>query len=113
MIFQKGNMWKISGYPEKYTTLEAAEKALSIINKNVANAQKIEEQKEAIQRQQVALAEEERLKKLTQLAEDSTPFEKMIAKNICKLCNLEPCECFTSIKKTELGRFEETTTSSL
>lgn len=112
MIFQKGNMWKISGHPQKYTTLEEAEKALAIINKNVAKINEIEKQKEAEQEQQAALAEEERLKKLSQLAVDSTPFEKMIAKNICKLCNLEPCECFTSIKKTEVGSYEEMNTYS-
>lgn len=112
MIFQKGNMWKISGHPEKFSTLEEAEKALSIINKNIAKISENEKQKEAMQRQQVALAEEERLKKLSQLAEDSTPFEKMIVKNICKLCNLEPCECFTSIKKTEVGSYEEMSTYS-
>lgn len=113
MIFEKRGMWKISGYPEKYATYAEAAKALESLGiqqqkVEIAKAVSAEEEKKKVE-----AAEAERLKRLAQLSEDSTPYEKMIAKNICTICDMEPCECFTSIKKTELGRFEETNTFSL
>lgn len=109
MIFEKRGMWKISGRPEKYATYEEAQSVLAKIDVNAANKLKA---KQSIENEKAAKAEQDRLEKLKNLAEDSTPLERMIVKNICKLCNLEPCECFTSIKKTEPGRFEETNTFS-
>lgn len=107
MIFKKGNMWKISGLPTKYSTREEAEQALAKINVQEAKLDKARKQK-LIEEQEKALAIElERQKKLDQLRADSTLFEKMIVKNICDVCNLEPCECSTYTKKTELGKYEE------
>jgi len=112
MIFEKRGMWKISGYPEKYATFEQAQSALEKINAGAAKEVEVKLNEEKVRLAEAAKAEEDRLEKLKTLLEDSTPYEKMIAKNICKLCNLEPCECFTSIRKTGRGRFEETNTSS-
>lgn len=96
MIFQKGNMWKISGYPQKYETFEEAERILAKIERRaLLDADMKAEQSESYAK--------EREEKLKQLAEDSTPYEIMIAKNVCLICNLEPCECFTYTKRTEAG----------
>ena len=92
MIFQKGGMWKISGYAQKYATYEEATAALNKINKIVEK--KVAEAVTIKERMEVAAkaAMEEAIAK-ADLAEDSTPYEKMILKNICLICNLEPCEC--------------------
>ena len=100
MIFQKRGMWKISGYPEKYATIEEAEAVLAKLG---IQTQKAAENKATIELKKAKIDEEDRLKKLSQLAEDSTPYEKMILKNICTTCYLEPCECFTYTKKMDLG----------
>ncbi len=104
MIFQKRGLWKISGHAQKYATREEAEIVLAKMQKNTAKLEEVEKEKAIEEKKQEAVREEERLEKLKQLAEDSTPYEKMIAKNICLICNLEPCECFTSTKKTEAGQ---------
>jgi len=109
MIFQKNGLWKISGHPQKYTTFEEAQKVF-----NEAQAQKTLKLETAKAKEDLEKAayEKEREEKLKQLAEDSTPYEIMIAKNICLICNLEPCECFTYTKKTEVGQSEDTKSSS-
>jgi hypothetical protein len=90
-------MWKISGYPQKYETFEEAERILAKIERRaLLDADMKAEQSESYAK--------EREEKLKQLAEDSTPYEIMIARNICLICNLEPCECFTYTKKTEAGQ---------
>jgi hypothetical protein len=96
MIFQKGDGWKVSGHPKRFSTLEEAESFLA--KKTVAN-NKIEAASQAVVEAEAAAHEE----KLKLLREQSTPFEKMIARNICLICNLEPCECFTYTKRTEAG----------
>ena len=89
MIYQKGEFWAIKGFANKYISLEAVTEVYG----------KMLEEEEAIKfRAQVA-----HKKMLDSLAPDPTPYEIMIEKSICKLCNLEPCECFTSIKKMEPG----------
>jgi hypothetical protein len=103
MIFEKRGMWKISGQPQKYATYDEAHAALEKIN---AMALVVEDRRKAendLKAAAKATADEERAKKLAQLAEDSTPYEKMIVKNICIICDMEPCECFTYTKKTDLG----------
>jgi hypothetical protein len=103
MIFKKGDRWKISGYASSYATLVEAERVLAKLGlQATAIAEKVASEaiKEA---EKVAIAEIERLEKLSKLAIDSTPYEKMIAKNICTTCDMEPCECFTYTKKTDLG----------
>jgi len=103
MIFQKRGMWKISGHAQKYATYEEAEAVLARLGiqaEKAALASAVVAEA-AAEVQKAALVE--RLEKLAQLAEDSTPFEKMIAKNICTTCNLEPCECFIYTKKMDLG----------
>lgn len=89
MIYQKGEFWAIQGFPKKYTSLEAV---TEVYEKMLA--------KEEAARLTADLAYK---KLLDSLAPDPTPYEIMIEKSICKLCNLEPCECFTSIKKMEPG----------
>ena len=103
MIFEKRGMWKISGYPEKYATYEQAAAVLDTLGIQAekatsAKAASVEENKK-----KAAAAEADRLERLSKLSVDSTPYEKMIAKTICTTCDMEPCECFTSIKKTEPG----------
>lgn len=89
MIYQKGEFWAIRGFSQKYTTFEAVTAAYE---KMLA--------KEAAQK----LREELQLKKVIESLEpDPTPYEIMIQKSICKICNLEPCECFIYTKRTELG----------
>ena len=89
MIFQRGRYWALPNDTRKFSSREEAQAAYD----------KIVAKQELIRKH-----EEETIKRLLDaLDEDSTPFEIMIQKNICKLCNLEPCECFTSIKKTEPG----------
>jgi len=89
MIYQKGEYWAIRGYPQKYTSLEAV----------TAVYERMLAKEEAAKLRAVM----ELKKVLEKLSPDPTPYEIMIEKNVCKICNLEPCECFTSIKKTELG----------
>lgn len=103
MIFEKRGTWKISGRPERYATYEQAAavlEKLGILEEKAVSAKaiSIEENKK-----KAAAAEADRLERLAKLSFDSTPYEKMIAKNICTTCDMEPCECFTSIKKTEPG----------
>lgn len=86
MIIQRGKYWALANDTRKFASEEEAQAAY---NKILAKQERIKQ--------------EERRRLLQNIDEDSTPFEIMIQKNICKLCNLEPCECFTSIKKTELG----------
>ncbi len=105
MIFQKRGMWKISGHPQKYSTFEEAQAVLDRMQKT---EQKISAAAEAQKIAEKAAYEKDREEKLKQLAEDSTPLEVMIAKNICLICNLEPCECFTYTKRTEAGQYEDT-----
>lgn len=103
MIFQKGSMWKISGYPQKYATLEEAQAVLAKLGiqaEKVEAAKAVEAQKEI---ESAKIVEADRLERLAKLSLDSTPFEKMIEKNICTTCDMEPCECFTYTKKTDLG----------
>jgi hypothetical protein len=100
MIFEKRGMWKISGRAQSYATLEEALARLGIQAEKATLASAVVAEA-AAEVQKAALVE--RLEKLAQLAEDSTPFEKMIAKNICTICDMEPCECFTYIRKTDLG----------
>jgi hypothetical protein len=89
MIYQKGEFWAIKGFSNKYTSLEAV---TEVYGKMLA--------KEEAVKLKADLAYK---KLLDSLEPDPTPYEIMIEKNICKLCNLEPCECFTSIKKMEHG----------
>ena len=96
MIFQKGDGWKVSGHPKRFSTLEEAE---SFLAKKTAAANLTAEVAQAAVEAEAAAHEE----KLKLLREESTPFEKMIARNICLICNLEPCECFTYTKRTEAG----------
>ena len=96
MIFQRGNYWAISNDSRKFTTEEDAQSAY---NKILAKQERVKKQEEEDRK----LALRMKIETIQGLAHDSTPYEIMIEKNICKLCNLEPCECFTSIKKTELG----------
>lgn len=103
MIFQKGSMWKISGHPQKYATYEEALLVSEKLGIKAEKAAAVEAAAEESRKAAADAAEEERLKKLADLASDSTPYEKMIAKNICTTCDMEPCECFTYTKKTELG----------
>jgi hypothetical protein len=81
MIYQKPNGWKIRGNPRVFSTKKEAEA--------------FESGEEPV--------EEEPVKERILQPTENTPYENMIEKSICKLCNLEPCECFISIKKTELG----------
>lgn len=101
MIFQKGDGWKISGYPQKYETREKAEAILAKLTARQSMVEELETQKNEEKRVLVEKEREERLKKL---AEDSTPYEAMIARNVCLICNLEPCECFTYTEKMEVGQ---------
>jgi hypothetical protein len=89
MIYQKGDMWAIRGYSQKYFTLEEATTAY----------QKMFAKEEAAKVKAIM----ELKKVLEKLHPEPTPYEVMIQKNVCKVCNLEPCECFTSIEKTERG----------
>ena len=107
MIFQKRNRWKISGYSQSYSTLEEAQKVFEKVQDKKDNAQKLEEERllQQLLKNEVDRLkyEEERKEKLEKLAEDSTPYEIMLAKNICTTCDLEPCECLPYTKKTDLG----------
>ena len=100
MIFEKRGMWKISGYPQKYATREEAEAILAKLTARQSMVEELETQKNEELR---ILAEKEREERLKKLAEDSTPYEVMIAQNVCLICNLEPCECFTYTEKMEVG----------
>ena len=108
MIFKKHGMWKISGHPQKYATFEEAEIVLAKLQKNAVKLEEIEKAKVAEVERKEVIAYKEREEKLKQLSADSTPYEVMIAKNICLICNLEPCECFTYTKKMEVGQSEDT-----
>lgn len=82
MIYSKGNYWKIRGRLDKYESLEAAQAA------------------------EAKLSGEEYIPPVTrQITEpaEKTPYENMIEKTVCNLCDLEPCECFIFTKKTEPG----------
>jgi hypothetical protein len=96
MIFRKGDGWKVSGHPKRFSTFEEAEAFLA---KKTAAANLTAEVVKAIEETKAAAHEE----KLKLLREESTPYEIMIAKNVCLICNLEPCECFTYTKRTEVG----------
>ena len=103
MIFQKGDMWKISGSSQKYATRKEAESVLAV---KLAVEERRQEGLEEKKKESLLVMQDvlkERAKKLLLLTENSTPFEIMIAKNICTTCNLEPCECFIFTKKTDLG----------
>lgn len=93
MIYQKGEFWAIRGYSQKYSTFEGAEIAYNRILEK--------QEKERLRK------EEEIIKALENLDPDSTPFEVMIQKNICKFCNLEPCECSRCTSKMGLGEYLE------
>jgi hypothetical protein len=108
MIFQKRGLWKISGHAQKYATLEEAESALAKIQSKIAMIEAKEMEKVIEEEKKELAREQERQEKLKQLSEDSTPYEKMIAKNICLICDLEPCECFTYTTKMEVGQSEDT-----
>ena len=73
MIYQKGNMWKVSGSSQKYFTEEEA-KAAAGIRETVI--------KEAIE-------------KVPQIfPSDWTPLEKLRGhKDTCEECECDPCEC--------------------
>ena len=96
MIFQRGRYWALSGDTRKFASEEEAQAAY---NKILAKQELIKKREEEDRRIELQM----RLEKISGLAYDSTPYEIMIEKNVCKLCNLEPCECFTSIKKMEPG----------
>jgi hypothetical protein len=91
MIYQKGNYWKIRGNYMPFRTKEEAEayeqKALAALRGEV-----IEEYVKPPMKEQIVEPIE------------NTPYENMIGKTVCKLCDLEPCECFIFTKKTEPGR---------
>ena len=89
MIYSKGKYWKIRGKLGAYESLEAAQEAQIAM--------------QAAERGEVYVPPTAPQK--TQIIEpaENTPYENMIEKNVCKLCDLEPCECFTFIKKTEPG----------
>jgi hypothetical protein len=89
MIHKRGEYWAIKGSSRKYASMEAAS---------------VDYAKMLAKEEAVKLKADLAYKKLLESLEpDPTPYEIMIEKNICKLCNLEPCECFTSIKKMEPG----------
>jgi hypothetical protein len=96
MIFQRGPYWAVSGSSVKYATREEAEAVASVLIQKEEARKLAEEQARKAELQ-------EKLDRINNLDKDSTPYEIMIEKNICKLCNLEPCECFTYIKRTEPG----------
>lgn len=100
MIYQKGEYWAIRGHPNKYTSYEDVKAAyIKMKEKEAAKAAKI-----AAALLQEALQEEKyRAEVKERLGLEATPFEIMIEKKICTICDLEPCECFTFTKKTELG----------
>lgn len=91
MIYSKGNYWKIRGNTHIFRTKEEAEA--------------FEMAALAAERGEVIETPAKKPPMKEQIIEpiENTPYENMIEKNVCKLCNLEPCECFIFIKKTEPG----------
>jgi len=100
MIFKKGDSWKISGYPQRYSSFQEAQSILEKLQRRAELDAEMKEQAERLENEQYQKEREEKLKKL---AENSTPYEIMIAKNVCLICNLEPCECFAFTEEMEPG----------
>lgn len=97
MIYQKGEFWAIRGYSQKYQSYDDAKASENlIITKTLA--------KEEMQKK---IESEKLLEIKSRIGWDSTPYEIMIEKNICKLCNLEPCECSRCTSKMGLGEYLE------
>ena len=90
MIYSKGKYWKIRGKLGKYESLEAAQ---------AAEAKLLAEERGE---EPVSVPPPPMPKQIREPAEN-TPYENMIEKTVCKLCDLEPCECFIFTKKTEPG----------
>lgn len=88
MIYQKGNNWKIRGNVTVFPTKEAAEAV---------------EEKALADSRGEPVPEKMPIKEQIIEPVENTPYENMIDKLVCKLCDLEPCECFTYIEKTDLG----------
>lgn len=84
MIYQKGNYWKIKGNYKPFKTKEEAEAFQALASGEV-------------------IQEKPPMKEQILEPTENTPYENMIEKTVCKLCDLEPCECFIFTKKTELG----------
>lgn len=97
MIFQKGQYWGISGSYVKYSSYESAKEAYDKQQSKIA----------AREAEEYARHQESIKKIIEKLGEGYTPYEVMIEKNICKLCNLEPCECLHYMSKTGLGESPE------
>lgn len=83
MIYQKGDRWKIRGKLGVYRTREEAEAAELGVSEIPVHKESIIEPFE------------------------NSPFENMIEKSICNICNWEPCECSHYMSKTDLGEFSE------
>jgi hypothetical protein len=88
MIYPKGNYWKIRGNTRIFRTKEEAEA--------------FQESTLAAERGEV-VKEKPPMKEQILEPTENTPYENMIEKTVCKLCDLEPCECFIFTRRTELG----------
>lgn len=77
MIYQKGDMWKVTGHSRKFATREEA----VVFEKNLFRDKIFRATPEA---------PASVLKK--EVPPNPTPLEEMIGE-ICNNCNLEPCEC--------------------